>query len=115
MAFKTLTGRLAEELRAARIPLLHLIFKKKTGSVVSFCLGNRMRNEALEGLDRAFPGQYCKGAAWGTLTGAGELRVAFCPENLALPACYSPEFERVLRGWLESEKHHPAFAEGGKR
>ena len=115
MAFETLTGIQAENLRAARMPLLHLIFKKKTGSVVSFCLGSRLRDEALKNLELAFPGQYCKGAAWGTLTGAGELRVAFCTENLALPACYAPEFERVLRDWLESEKYHPAFAGGDKR
>ena len=115
MAFKTLTGMQAENLRAARMPLLHLIFKKKTGSVVSFCLGSRLRDEALKNLELAFPGQYCKGAAWGVLTNSGELKVAFCPEALKLPACYDQEFERVLRDWLESEKYHPAFAEGDKR
>ena len=115
MAFETLTGSRAENLRAAWMPLLHLIFKKKTGSVVSFCLDSRLRDEALKNLELAFPGQYCKGAAWGKLADAAELKVAFCPENLALPACYEQEFERVLRGWLGSEKYHPAFAEDGER
>ena len=111
MSFKTVMGKPVP----ARLPDCHVIYKKRTHTVVGMWGDAIYRNTVMRSMEQSFPGQYGSTECWACLNADGTLEVQFGVIVLRLPECYTHEFERMLRSRLEANIYHPAFAEGDKR